>query len=47
MHIARRSLLAAPALLALPARAQSWTPDRPVRILIPYTPGAINDSLAG
>src|SRR4051794_13483097 len=45
MRLARRSLLAAPALLALPALAQTWTPDKPVRILIPYTPGAINDSL--
>ena len=49
MRRLRRSLLAAPALFALPARGQSrsqtWTPDRPVRILIPYTPGAINDSL--
>src|SRR3954471_18563724 len=45
MRLARRSLLATPALLALPARAQAWSPDRPVRILIPYTPGAINDAL--
>jgi tripartite-type tricarboxylate transporter receptor subunit TctC len=49
MTILRRGLLAAPALLALRApsgaRAESW-PDRPVRILVPYTPGAINDTLA-
>jgi len=45
MRLGRRSLLAAPALLALPARAQGWAPERPVRILIPYTPGAINDAL--
>lgn len=45
MCLDRRALLAAPALLALPARAQGWMPDKPVRILIPYTPGAINDSL--
>src|SRR4051812_10881415 len=44
MH--RRALLAAPALLALPAQAQPWSPDRPIRILVPYTPGAINDTLA-
>ncbi|MCO6414605.1 tripartite tricarboxylate transporter substrate binding protein [Siccirubricoccus sp. KC 17139] len=44
MH--RRVLLAAPALLALPAHAQPWSPDRPIRILVPYTPGAINDTLA-
>ena len=50
MRIARRLLLAGPALLAAPgglapARAAAWSPDRPVRILIPYTPGAINDAL--
>ena len=49
MRLARRSLLAAPALLALPvpgrSQSQVWSPDRPVRILIPYTPGAINDTL--
>ncbi|MDO9707690.1 Bug family tripartite tricarboxylate transporter substrate binding protein [Paracraurococcus lichenis] len=49
MPLARRGLLAAPALLALPARAQGpaspWAPEKPVRILIPYTPGAINDAL--
>ena len=44
----RRQLLgAAPAaLLARPALAQGWSPDRPIRILVPYTPGAINDLLA-
>lgn len=45
MRLSRRGLLAAPALLALPAQAQTWAPDKPVRILIPYTPGAINDAL--
>ncbi|CAA9235150.1 MAG: BUG/TctC family periplasmic protein [uncultured Craurococcus sp.] len=49
MTILRRGLLAAPALLvpllAGKARAETW-PDRPVRILVPYTPGAINDTLA-
>ena len=45
MTILRRGLLAAPALLAFGARAEAW-PDRPVRILVPYTPGAINDTLA-
>lgn len=43
----RRSLLlAAPALLAGTARAQTLSPDRPIRVLVPYTPGAINDLLA-
>lgn len=45
MRLARRALLAAPALLTGPAWAQGWSPDKPVRILIPYTPGAINDTL--
>jgi tripartite-type tricarboxylate transporter receptor subunit TctC len=41
-------LLAAPAMLAAPAvlLAQQWAPDRPIRIIVPYTPGATNDLLA-
>jgi tripartite-type tricarboxylate transporter receptor subunit TctC len=43
----RRALLAAPALVAaLPAAAQPAWPDRPLRIIVPYTPGAFNDTLA-
>ncbi len=39
------STLAAP--LAAPARAQGeWRPDKPIRVIVPYTPGAINDILA-
>ena len=45
MKTTRRLLLAAPALLATPVRAQAW-PDRPIRIIVPYTPGAFNDTLA-
>jgi tripartite-type tricarboxylate transporter receptor subunit TctC len=41
----RRHLLAAPALLAGPARAQSW-PNGPVRIISPFTPGGASDMAA-
>jgi tripartite-type tricarboxylate transporter receptor subunit TctC len=41
----RRTLLAAPALLAWPARAQSW-PNGPVRIISPFTPGGASDLAA-
>jgi tripartite-type tricarboxylate transporter receptor subunit TctC len=47
--LSRRTLLrAAPAAgLVAPrgARAEAW-PDRPLRIIVPYTPGAFNDTLA-
>jgi tripartite-type tricarboxylate transporter receptor subunit TctC len=41
----RRLVLAAPALIALPARAQSW-PSGPVRIISPFTPGGASDMAA-
>ncbi len=39
----RRTLLATPALLALPARAQSRFPDRPVTIIVPFVAGGSTD----
>jgi tripartite-type tricarboxylate transporter receptor subunit TctC len=43
----RASLLAAPALLlAHRARAQGSFPSRPVRIVVPYTPGGVSDITA-
>lgn len=39
----RRTLLAAPALLALPARAQSTYPDRPITVVVGFLPGGSVD----
>lgn len=44
--IGRRLLPALGAgLVAAPARAQGWRPDRPVRITVPFPPGALTDVL--
>jgi tripartite-type tricarboxylate transporter receptor subunit TctC len=42
----RRALMAAAALLPLPALAQPWAPARPIRIVVTYPPGGVNDIVA-
>lgn len=47
MTLTRRAALAAPALLiATRAGAQPAFPNRPVRIIVPYTPGGVSDITA-
>lgn len=43
--ITRRLALASCAIMALPARAQSGWPQRPVRIVVPFAPGAGTDAM--
>ncbi len=35
--------LLATLLIAVPANAQGWQPDRPIRLVIGYTPGVLPD----
>ena len=44
MH--RRSLLAVPLATPLVARAQSWAPNGPIRVIVPFAAGGTTDILA-
>jgi tripartite-type tricarboxylate transporter receptor subunit TctC len=46
VRVSRRALLAAPTVMALPARAQEGFPKAPVKIIVPAAPGGPTDVMA-
>ncbi len=46
IRVSRRALLAAPLVMALPARAQDGYPKAPVKIILPAAPGGPTDVMA-
>ena len=46
VRVSRRALLAAPMVMALPARAEDGWPKAPVKIIVPAAPGGPTDVMA-